>query len=431
MKTKKYNIRGEDLLHSMEKFITHNVDNRAVITTIFTKDNTGEWKYLIGKCEFTSLTKLKEIEEWYSDAVFIRKFINDFNLEKTLDSLLDGGFVISNRLPRLVVDSNHINWSEQIVPSHATSSECPERKYSAKLSEATHFVDEGLLGYGTGFRSSSRQYVKDFMGLSIYHGQSHADNGAFSIYIPDHRGKIVINDGSVSIEGNEADICLVGESPDHGVINIKRMEKIELSERCLKKSELWLITEENEILDFLSTSDFEYRHSPSDDESDKRDRILALIDGGEGHETEFKKHIELTPNKSSKAADIEKTVCALSNAKGGDLLIGVDDNACPVGVDDQVRKNYKVSLDEALGSYMKDIEKRLQEKLRYNQCFDISQIKIGEKHIVVVSVRRTEEPNFYLNDGTGFIRKGATSAKMKASDEREKIPPTLSSIDMY
>ncbi|MCF7982173.1 MAG: hypothetical protein K9K86_09320, partial [Pseudomonadales bacterium] len=85
--------------------------------------------------------------------------------------------------------------------------------------------------------------------------------------------------------------------------------------------------------------------------------------------------------------------------------------------------HYKSGIDEALGAYKKDIQKRLQEKLRYNQCFDISHVRTGEHHVIVVLVERTEKPNYFVNNDLAYIRKGATSVKMKSSDERENNKP--------
>jgi len=186
-----------------------------------------------------------------------------------------------------------------------------------------------------------------------------------------------------------------------------------------------LLTKDNKVLDYRSVIEWQYRFSDNDNEQEKNEQILALIERGEGHETEFKSYIDLTDSKNGKARDIEKTVCAFSNAKGGYLLIGVDDDACVQGVDYKAKEHYKANIDEALEAYIKDVKKRLQEKLRYNQCFDISQVKIGERHVVAILVERTEKPNYFVNTDLGFIRKGATSAKMKSSDERESPPMPL------
>lgn len=424
MKTKTYQqIKRGALLCSVRQIIDENALKNAVITAVFTKNSANEWSYLIGKCEFSN--DHVDIEEIYSDAAFVRKCIRNFDLENFLASLDGDGYRILDNLPPLnKPNGNDISWSEEVIPSHATTSKHPERKYSARITSQTTFRDGILLGYDSGFRPSAREYVKEFMELGIYHGHSHGDNGEFSISIPDHRGRIVFYEERISIEGQSEDIRLVGDIPSAGRKILTKEETMNVSKPSFNESELWLLTKENEILDFRSIFEWQYRLPDSNNEDAKSEQILALIERGEGHETEFKSYIDLTDSKNGKAWDIEKTVCALSNAKGGYLIIGVDDDGCVHGVDDKVTAHYKSSIDEALEAYMKDIRKRLQEKLRYNQCFAISRVKIGERHVVIVLTERTEKPNYFVNNNLAFIRKGATSAKMKSSDERENDQPS-------
>ncbi|MCG7862023.1 MAG: ATP-binding protein [Candidatus Thiodiazotropha endolucinida] len=427
MRTKNYNcIKRDDLLHSVRLIVGEEVLKHAVITVVYTKNGAAEWRYLVGKCEFSD--GCDDIEEIYSDAAFVRRCIRNFDLENFLISLDGDGYKISDGLPSLTKsDGNNTSWTEEIVPSNVTITKHPERKYSAKIVSQTTFNDGILLGYESGFRPSSREYVKEFMGLTIYHGQSHGDNGEFSISIPDHRGKIVLDESRVLIDSHLCDICLVGDIPNIGRIRLTKEETLEASESSLNESELWLLTNDNKILDFRSVSEWQYRVSETDDNKSESKQILALIERGEGHETEFKPYIDLTDRTNSKAKEVERTVCALSNAKGGYLLIGVDDDACIKGVDDKAKGHYKTGIDEALEAYKNDIQKRLQEKLRYNQCFDISHVRIGENHVIVVLVERTEKPNYFVNNDLAYIRKGATSVKMKSSDEREndKLVNTL------
>ncbi|MEW8533915.1 MAG: ATP-binding protein [Candidatus Thiodiazotropha sp.] len=431
MRTKNYNyIKRDELLHSVKLIVDAEVLKHAVITAVYTKSSAAEWSYLVGKCEFSD--SYDDIEEIYSDAAFVRKCVRNFDLENFLISLDGDGYKISDGLPPLTKsDGNETSWTEEIIPSNVTITKHPERKYSAKIVSQATFSDEILLGYDSGFRPSSREYVKEFMGLSIYHGQSHGDNGEFSISIPDHRGKIVLDESRVSIDSHLCDICLVGDIPNIGRIRLTKEETVEACESSLNESELWLLTNDNKILDFRSVSEWQYRLSETNDSGSESKQIMALIERGEGHETEFKPYIDLTDRTktNSKAKEVEKTVCALSNAKGGYLLIGVDDDACIKGVDDKAKEHYKSGINDALEAYKNDIQKRLQEKLRYNQCFVISHVRIGENHVIVVLVERTEKPNYFVNNDLAYIRKGATSVKMKSSDERENDKPANTLFD--
>jgi hypothetical protein len=413
-------INRNELLFSVMQIVDENALKKAVITAVFTNNSSDKWRYLIGKCEFSNNND--DIEEIYSDAVFVRKCICNFDLEQFLISLDGDGYQISDNAPPLAKsEDKDIFWSEEIVPSHVTITKHPERKYSADITRHTNFSDGILLGYNFGFHPSAREYVKEFMGLDIYHGQSHGANGEFSIYIPDHRGRIVLDEEKVSIDSRLGDVCLVGDIHNIGRIRLTKEATAVVNNANLSESELWLLTNENKILDFRSVIEWQYRITETNDEEVKSKQILSLIERGEGHETEFKPYIDLTDRKNPKANEIEKTVCALPNARGGYLLIGVDDDGCITGIDDKAKVHYKTCIDAALEAYKKDIKKRLQDRLRYNQCFDISHIRIGDRHVLVVLVMRTEKPNYFVNNDLAYIRKGATSAKMKSSDERETI----------
>jgi len=428
MRTKTYNpIDNDALLNAVKTAVSEEALRCAAITAVYTKNRGNDWRFLIGKCEFSS--DLAEVEEIYYDSAFVRKCVTNFELDDFLVSLNGNGYNISGNLPPLVsTGENSITWTEELVASNVTMSKSPERKYLAETSRETSFLEGILLGYDSGFRPSAREYVQKFMNLEVYHGQSHGDNGVFSISIPDFRGKIVFDEEVLSIEGLLEEVCLVGRVPGLGLIKIFKGETLEVSMSSINQSELWLLTKENEILDYRSVIEGGGSILSGDSDLEKSERILALIERGEGHETEFKQYIELSDGKNSKADEVEKTVCALSNGKGGYFLIGVKDDARVIGVDEKVREHYKLRINEALEKYEKDITKRLREKLRYSQCFNVSHVKIGSRHVVIVMVERTKKPNYFLNSDLAYIRKGATSAKMKSTDEREQDSSFFSSF---
>ena len=134
------------MLQSVTRLVGKEPLDKAVITAVFTKDETGKWNYLIGKCEFYN--EQESIEEIYSDIAFIRKSITDFDLKEFVDSLGRDGYGISVNMPPIVkADKNSISWSEEVVPSHATLSGYPERKYSGKIVSNAQFNAGLLLGY--------------------------------------------------------------------------------------------------------------------------------------------------------------------------------------------------------------------------------------------------------------------------------------------
>ncbi|MGQ9427639.1 ATP-binding protein, partial [Gilvimarinus sp. F26214L] len=112
----------------------------------------------------------------------------------------------------------------------------------------------------------------------------------------------------------------------------------------------------------------------------------------------------------TKAVEIAQTICAFSNTEGGDLIIGVTDNVELVGIDEQVRRAYKASLQEALSSYCKDLNKLLFENLTESNCFSISEVKISGVWVVCVLTSRTTRWNFLTTTEVPYVRKGSSNA---------------------
>jgi hypothetical protein len=100
MRPKKYcQIIGNELLHSVRHLVSDQLLSTAAITAVFTKDAAGNWKYLIGKCDFCST--LNEVEEIYSDAAFVKKVVNGFNLDEFLSFLWGDGIPLYTSRPRV------------------------------------------------------------------------------------------------------------------------------------------------------------------------------------------------------------------------------------------------------------------------------------------------------------------------------------------
>ena len=256
--------------------------------------------------------------------------------------------------------------------------------------------------------------------MPIYYGNSDGRNGEISIEVPDLRGTINIHNNEISIKGTENNLCLVGQTPDEKKVILKNGEKINFDERDLNEVELWLLTGENEILDFHSKYESHYMLKSLEEETQRSEMLLKIIERGEAQDSEFKVYIDLSDTKNSKSEEIEKTVCALSNANGGYLFIGVTDDGLIDGIDKKVCEQYQDEVHTSMNAYMLDVSKRIREALKYTDCFDISEVKIGKNHVVVITVQRTQEVNYYVNNRVAYIRRGASSFKMKSIEEREE-----------
>ncbi|GEM_PF-592422 len=108
--------------------------------------------------------------------------------------------------------------------------------------------------------------------------------------------------------------------------------------------------------------------------------LIRLIEKGENEKIEFKK----------KPADINREICAMANADGGYILIGVDDNGNIVGCDIKKTKE-KIAGD--LQSITPPVEVKIET------------VKLEDKNVLVVKVPKGEHLSSV--GGVVYIRTGA------------------------
>ena len=172
MRTRSYHkIDREQIIKTINELAKNEYLGHAVIRAVFTKNNAGNWEYLIGKCELGEASD--DSEAFYSDHAFICKSVSHFNLNEFLKSLEERGYLITKNMPPIIKkDKSSINWTEEIIPSHATSSGFPARKYSARINNDAYFNESILLGFDMPFYQSSGEYLRNFMRLRKYYGDS-------------------------------------------------------------------------------------------------------------------------------------------------------------------------------------------------------------------------------------------------------------------
>ena len=92
----------------------------------------------------------------------------------------------------------------------------------------------------------------------------------------------------------------------------------------------------------------------------EQDKVRELIKRGEGANIEFKStlHLDLKTRQKNKALEHEclKTVAGFLNARGGTLLIGVDDDGKILGVDEETEKFHK--SEDKYKLHLKNLIKR-------------------------------------------------------------------------
>ncbi|OGN03779.1 MAG: hypothetical protein A2655_04500 [Candidatus Yanofskybacteria bacterium RIFCSPHIGHO2_01_FULL_43_42] len=148
--------------------------------------------------------------------------------------------------------------------------------------------------------------------------------------------------------------------------------------------------------------------------------IGEFIKSGEHEKLEFKTSFRWDTKRNQTNKELEKTVmktvAAFLNSDGGSLLIGVDDEGNPVGLEDDFASLAKPDIDgfenhfNNIFSTMVGPEFRRLVKLTFNN--------IDDKTVCVVDVKPSRKPA-YLKTGNGedfYIRTGNVSTPLKMSE---------------
>ena len=138
--------------------------------------------------------------------------------------------------------------------------------------------------------------------------------------------------------------------------------------------------------------------------------IAALVNAGENERVEFKSSIRYdyfrkTTNRELELA-IAKTIVGFMNAKGGKLIIGVDDDGSVLGLE----KDFKTLKHKNRDGYEREVYRIISTQLGHEACFSnhISFYVVNEKEICVIDIEPSKDP-VYVNDGadtTFYVRTG-------------------------
>lgn len=411
-----HNFQPSTLFEAVKEISGDDGIASAVFSLVYAKNNTGQWAFFIGSCTIGRTDN--DVRGIYEDFAFVRKTYTNPSVCDLLCAIDKIGEGLGTTYQRLDAPAT-LSCTESIIPSFCSKGTFPFRRFAASLSSGSYNLGVPLVGYGLPYQPSARLYVKEFLGLNRYHGESDGDNGSFSVYVEDRRGRIVLQADKVQIESDHSELLLVGQLSGMETISLNVGETYSSSRIDAESSDLWLIDSDNRLIDFVAASHCYYSTLDADSDRSTSEMYIRLIENGESHTCEFKSYIDLHAKSSAKAEQIERTVCAFSNAAGGKLLIGVSDDGLIEGVEGHITRGYETTIENGLALYTKAIRKRLNEKLRHGQCAKVKAVEVGGKCIVEVDTVRSEDVNYYLESRLGFVRRGATSTKMTAADHRE------------
>jgi len=130
-------------------------------------------------------------------------------------------------------------------------------------------------------------------------------------------------------------------------------------------------------------------------------QLLSKIEGGEGQHVEF---------KTSFAEENEaiKSLCAFTQADGGSVFFGVNDDGVIVGA-------------TIGGNTIENFANKLRSSTRPSLNATIVQFDVEGKTIGVASIDKGDEETLYYAFDTPYVRVGKTNQKLSPEDVRKRL----------
>jgi hypothetical protein len=409
----RHNLVASDLIETAN-LINRQPPRTGYVKAVFARQPGAEWRLFVARCVVTSEPPPEQVE-MYRECAFVTSRITDFSLKDFLATVAADGYSVSEVLPRIKVTASAANWKEEIIPSHVTGG-FPVKRFSVTASPDACFVETQLVAYGMPFQLSAQRHLKDFICLTDHEGASDSRKGELLVEIEDLRGRIHLEHGRLSISDPATELCIVGQINEDAPIRIRGSESAIVNDKDITSIELWMLTKQNEIVDYWSSSEWQHRFHTRSDGPAYEELLKDEIRKGESESCEFKPYLRLKEGANAKILQIEKTVCALSNHNGGRLFIGIDDEGEVLGLASSLLKDYGGGIEQARATYVKAIQARLREALKDNQCFTIEPIELYGKLIAVITIQKARDLNYLLQTNQAFLRRGATTAKMTPSE---------------
>lgn len=157
-------------------------------------------------------------------------------------------------------------------------------------------------------------------------------------------------------------------------------------------------------------------------DADEKEAVLALIEGGESFELEFKSTIRMNLKTGEKDKRMEKavlkTLVAFLNGDGGTLLVGVQDDGEILGVDIEGFDNCDKMNLHIINLISSQIGDEFLPFIRFREI-DFGKKESGADRMVVrFDCRPTSTPAFYKEGKQEifFVRSGPSSVELTGSD---------------
>lgn len=166
------------------------------------------------------------------------------------------------------------------------------------------------------------------------------------------------------------------------------------------------------------------------------DQNFKIISAGEGEYVEFKETFSLDVRrfrndsnyKLKKEEPIEhsslKTIAAFLNAKGGDLFIGVNDEAVILGVNEEIDRFYKGSIDK----YLLHLNNRIQDRYETPivSMLSVKPLVLSGKIVIKIQVLPSNNPVFLKPHSDFYVRSTPATEKLTGNNMMSYIKDRFS-----
>lgn len=157
-------------------------------------------------------------------------------------------------------------------------------------------------------------------------------------------------------------------------------------------------------------------------ELSESDLVRSIIRRGEDVSTEFKQTLSLDVAKQTKEKYITesalKTIAAFFNTKGGDLIIGVDDDMNITGIDHELDKFHKGENDKFLNTFKDLFKKHIGPE--FYPFINQRIITINDKKVFLVSCDPTDKEVF-MNGIDFYVRTTPATDKLEGPSQIDYI----------
>lgn len=152
------------------------------------------------------------------------------------------------------------------------------------------------------------------------------------------------------------------------------------------------------------------------------EHVSQLLRDGESKTVEFKQTYSLDVKKRTKEKYIEvsaiKTIAAFLNTDGGTLLIGVDDHATIVGVDEEINLLHQGNRDKFLLNFKNQLKDLIGEQ--FYPVINYELIELHSRTVFQITCKRSDL-EVYIQDKDFYVRANPATDKLEGRKLTEYV----------